>query len=91
MNIIKPLYGADVSCCKAHSVPYPFFYYLHNIRKAHIGSWKLIRHPSWDSFAPVNSTGCGVPPPRPPVAYTCCVSVLPSMHLEDRTDKFATD
>ena len=28
-----------------------------------IGSWKLIRHPSWDFFAPVNSSGRGVIPP----------------------------
>ena len=27
-----------------------------------IGSSKLIRHPRWDFFAPVNSTGRGVPP-----------------------------
>ena len=26
-------------------------------------SSKLIRHPRWDFFAPVNSTGLGVPPP----------------------------
>ena len=28
-----------------------------------IGSSKLIRHPRWDFFAPVNSTGRAVPPP----------------------------
>ena len=27
-------------------------------------SWKLIRHPSWKFFAPVNSSGRGVPPSR---------------------------
>ena len=47
-----------------------FYLYLMKFWK-HIGSWKLIRHPS---FVPVNSSGLGVSPltpPRPPVAYNC--------------------
>ena len=41
-----------------------------------IGNWKPIRHHSWNFFAPVNISGRGVPHPRPPVAYNCCVSVF---------------
>ena len=55
----------------------------------HIGSSKLIRYPSWDFFAPVNSTGRGVIPP--PVAYNCCVSVFPSNARIDPTTQLICD
>ena len=41
-----------------------------------IGSSKLIRHPRWDFFAPVNSTGLGVPPPPSTGRPTITVSVF---------------
>ena len=41
-----------------------------------IGISKIIRHPRWHYFVPVNSTGRGVPHSRSPVAYICCVRVL---------------
>ena len=55
-----------------------------------IGSSKIIRHPRWDFFAPVNSTR-GVPPPP----YTSRLQLLcqgfTSMQWENRTDNIATD
>ena len=40
------------------------------------GSSRLISHPRWDFFAPVNSTGCGVPPPPVHRSPTIAVSVF---------------
>ena len=56
-----------------------------------IGSSKLIRHPRWDFFAPVNSTGRGVPPPTSTSHLQLLWQAFPSMQCEDRTDNFATD
>ena len=52
-----------------------------------IGSSKLIRHPRWDFFAPVNSTGRGVPHPRPPVAYNCCLFYPSNARIDPPTQQ----
>ena len=56
-----------------------------------IGSSKLIRHPRWDFFAPVNSTGRGVPPPPSTSSLQLLCQGCPSMQCENRTNNVATD
>ena len=54
-----------------------------------IGSSKLIRHPKWEFFAPVNSTGRGVPPPPSTSRLQLLCQGFPSMQCENRTDNVA--
>ena len=50
-----------------------------------IGGWKLIRHPSWSFFAPVNSSGLGVPPPSSTYRLQLLCQCFPSMQCEPTT------
>ena len=56
----------------------------------YIGSWKLIRNPRCDFFAPVNSTGCGVPPPQSTGRQQLLCQGF-SKQCEDRPNNSATD
>ena len=49
-------------------------------------TWKLIRHPSWDFFVQVNSSGRGVPPPPSISRLQLLCQCFLSMQWEDRTD-----